>query len=196
MLSTEFRPKVKVCTYDKCGREFMPVRPMQAVCSPRCAGSKVKADNKAKKAAERAETKQRKESFKKLYMLIAEAQDAFNEFIRLRDRHKGCFVCGKQFNQSIPGHALHAGHVRSRGAAGHLRFHEDNCMGECEGCNGPRGAKPHQIEAGAVGRIGQEKFDALKNSNEPHKWTKDEVRGIRDTYRARVKAMKVTDGKA
>ena len=59
-----------------------------------------------------------------------------------------------------------------------------------QACNSSTGAKPHQIEAGAILRIGQARYDALKNDNTPHKWTHDELRAIRDEYRAKVKAMK------
>ena len=146
---------------------------------------------KARDAAkvERAETRRRKEAIKTIPKLIAEAQVAFNAYIRERDKDKGCFVCRRPFEDK-PGRVQHAGHVRSRGAAGHLRFHEDNCMGECEGCNGPHGAKPHEIKAGAVARIGQERYDALEASNTPHKWTHEELRGIRDYYKAKLKEMR------
>jgi 5-methylcytosine-specific restriction endonuclease McrA len=158
----------------------------QRVCSPLCAGRLVKADKKR----ERAQDKVKREEQKSLPKLIASAQIAFNAFIRERDKDKVCFVCLRPFDQNIPGRALHAGHVRSRGAAGHLRFVEDNCMGECEGCNGPHGAKPHQIKAGAIARIGADRFAELENDNAPHKWTKDEVRGIRDTYKRKLKELK------
>ena len=153
---------------------------------------KERADAKAARMAakvERAETRRRKEAIKTIAQLIASAQVAFNAFIRERDKHKGCFVCGRPFTDK-PGQVQHAGHVRSRGAAGHLRFHEDNCMGECEGCNGPYGAKPHQIKAGAIARIGQERFDALENDNTPHKWTREELIDIRDTYKKKLKELK------
>ncbi len=63
-------------------------------------------------------------------------------------------------------------------------------MGECEGCNGPHGAKPHEIKAGAVARIGLERFEALEANNTPHKWTRDELRAIRADYAGRLKALK------
>ncbi len=150
-----------------------------------------RAEAKAARAAakvERAETRRRKEAIKTIPQLIAAAQEAFNAYIRERDKDKGCFVCGRPFEDK-PGRVQHAGHVRSRGAAGHLRFHEDNCMGECEGCNGPYGAKPHEIKAGAISRIGQERYDALEASNAPHKWTHDELRAIRDEYRQKLKQL-------
>lgn len=138
---------------------------------------------------ERAEIRRRKDAIKTIAQRIVVAQVAFNAYIRERDKDKGCFVCGRPFEDK-PGRVQHAGHVRSRGAAGHLRFNEDNCHGECEGCNGPHGAKPHQIRAGAIARIGQERYDALEADNGPHKWRHEELIQIRDTYRAKLKELK------
>lgn len=174
----------KTCAH--CGKPFIPARPMQKVCATvRCA----KGYLASQKKAERADFKRRKEAIKRIPDLIAEAQTAFNAYIRERDKAKGCFVCGRPF-EDVQGRRLHAGHVRSRGAAGHLRFTEDNCMGECEGCNGPRGAKPHQIKAGAIARIGAERFAELENDNEPHKWTREELIAIRTEFRERLKQLK------
>lgn len=177
-------PKPRPC--DHCQSSFTPARPMQRVCSPICASRLVR----AKKAKEREEVKKRKEAIKTIPQLIAEAQTAFNAFTRERDKDKGCFVCLRPFDQNIPGRALHAGHVRSRGAAGHLRFTEDNCMGECEGCNGPHGAKPHQIKAGAIARIGADRFAELENDNTPRKWTREGLIAIRAEYKAKLKQLK------
>jgi hypothetical protein len=148
------------------------------------------AAKKAKEAkAERAADRAKRQALKKIPELIAEAQEAFNAYIRARDRDLPCFVCERPFDAAIPGRVMHAGHVRSRGAAGHLRFHEDNCHGECEGCNGPHGAKPHEIKAGAIRRIGPERFEALEADNTPHKWTRDELIAIKNEYRAKRKAL-------
>jgi hypothetical protein len=146
------------------------------------------AKRRAEAKVERAETRRRKEALKRIPDLIADAQEAFNAFIRARDKGKGCFVCGRPF-APVPGQVQHAGHVRSRGAAGHLRFHEDNVLGECEGCNGPHGARPHQIKAGAIARIGQAAFDALENDNTPHKWTREELVEIKTTYRQKLREL-------
>lgn len=185
-----FAQKPRHC--DVCQTLYTPARMGQKVCGVPCATkSAKKARKEAVEAArvERKRDKARREALKKIPELIADAQAAFNAYIRERDRHKGCFVCGRPFTDK-PGQVQHAGHVRSRGAAGHLRYNEDNCMGECEGCNGPHGAKPHQIKAGAIARIGAERFEALENDNTPHKWTREELIGIRDTYRAKLKEIK------
>lgn len=177
--------KPKTCAH--CGKEFFPARMGQRVClKQRC----VLGWLRTQKKAEKAETRRRKEALKTIADLIGEAQDAFNAYIRERDKAKGCFVCRRPFDQNVIGRRIHAGHVRSRGAAGHLRFVEDNCHGECEGCNGPHGAKPHQIKAGAIARIGAERFSELENDNAPHKWTRDELTGIRDLYRQKLKELK------
>ena len=173
-------PKAKTC--EVCERVFVPDRMGQIVCRPACAMARVRNAKKAERESVRA----RKEAIKTIAQLIADAQIAFNAFIRERDKGKGCFVCGRPFTDK-PGQVQHAGHVRSRGAAGHLRFNEDNCMGECEGCNGPHGAKPHQIEAGAIARIGAERYAELCADNTPHKWQREELIAVRDTYRAKLK---------
>jgi 5-methylcytosine-specific restriction endonuclease McrA len=184
MTFAQTTPKPKACRC--CAREFTPKLPMQAVCGRVCA----QREQQAKRKAEREQTKQRKEALKRIPELIAAAQEAFNKFIRLRDKDKGCFVCGEPFPVGQLGGDFDAGHVRSRGAAGHLRFNEDNCHGECKPCNASWGAKPHEIEAGAIRRIGQERYDALKNNNTPAKWTKDGLRAIAATYKVKTKELK------
>ena len=176
-----------------CREPFTPRLPMQVACSPACAlamaVSKRGKEEKRAQVIERKADNEKREKMKTVAQLIAAAQIQFNAFIRLRDKDKGCFVCGRPFRDA-PGQVQHAGHVRSRGAAGHLRFNEDNCHGECEGCNGPRGAKPHEIKAGAIARIGVERFDALESDNTPHKWQHDELRAIKTKYTAKARELK------
>lgn len=149
------------------------------------------ADKEARAAAkvERADIRKRKEALKRIPDHIRAAQVAFNSFIRERDKNKGCFVCGKPFPLNRAGGSFDAGHVRSRGAAGHLRFNELNCHGECKECNASFGAKPHQIKAGAIARIGLEAYEALEADNTVHKWTRDELIEITRVYRQKLKEM-------
>lgn len=149
-------------------------------------------EKKARAAAkvERAETRRRKEAAKRLPELIAEAQAAFNAFIRARDDGLPCICCGKPFEPMKPGGSVDAGHFRSRSAAGHLRFHEDNCFAQRKNCNRPGGTTYAAFRAGVVARIGEERVQALEQSNGVRKWTHDELRGIRDHYRAALKALK------
>lgn len=181
------KPKDKLCY---CGRAFTPARPLQAVCGPVCAIRKAKKDRAESEKAERASTKARKEAVKRIPDLIAEAQTAFNAYIRARDEGLPCICCGKPFEPMKPGGSTDAGHFRSRGAAGHLRFNEDNCFSQRKNCNRPGGATYAAFRAGVVGRIGEERVQALENDNTPHKWTREELIGIRDEYKKKLKELK------
>ena len=164
---------------------------IEGYAEAQAAKAKRKKAKEARAAAkvQKAEDRKKRESFKKIPQLIATAQTAFNAFIRARDKDKGCFVCGKPFPANRAGGSFDAGHVRSRGAAGHLRFNELNCHGECKECNASFGAKPHQIKAGAIQRIGLEAYEALESDNTPKKWTREELKEITQTYRRKLKEL-------
>lgn len=147
-------------------------------------------ETRAAAKVERAETRRRKEAVKRMPDLIAEAQTAFNAYIRARDASKPCICCGKPFEPMKPGGSVDAGHFRSRGAAGHLRFNEDNCFSQRKNCNRPGGTTYAAFRAGVVARIGEARVLALEADNAVHKWTHDELRAIRDTYKAKLKEMK------
>ena len=184
MLRTPFPPKARPCPV--CGKTFAPARLLQSVCSPRCAAKKVKQD----KADERAKVRTRREGMKTLPVLLKEAQEAFNEFVRLRDAGKPCICCGLPLSAGDVGGLFDCGHYRSTGSASHLRFHEDNAHGQRKQCNRWGAGRAVDYRLGLIARIGLERVEALETNNTPHKWAKDEVRAIRDEYRARVNAAK------
>lgn len=155
------------------------------------AKAKRKAEKQARAAAkvEKAEDRRRKEALKTIAELIADAQVAFNAFIRERDKDKGCFVCGRPFTDK-PGQVQHAGHVRSRGAAGHLRFNEDNCNAQSKQENRFLAGNAIDYRVGLIARIGLARVEALESDNAVKKWTREELIAIRDTYKAKLKEMK------
>ena len=159
---------------------------MQSVCSPRCAVKKVKQD----KAEDRAKVKTRKEAIKTIPELIREAQVAFNAFIRERDRLAGhdCISSGRALDWS--GNAVDAGHYRSTGAASHLRFNEDNCHAQSKHDNQFLAGNAVDYRIRLVARIGLERVEALEADNRAHKWTREELTSIRNTYRAKLKELK------
>lgn len=157
--------------------------------------TRAKAERMAAKV-EKAEIRQRKEAAKRIPDLIKEAQDAFNAFIRERDRQAGhaCISSGRPLDWS--GNQVDAGHYRSTGAASHLRFNEDNCHAQSKHDNKFLAGNAVEYRVRLIARIGLARVEALEANNAPVKWTRDELRWIRETYRARAKALKKTNERA
>jgi hypothetical protein len=183
MLTTTLKPKT--CAH--CGTGFMPFRPMAQVCSPICARRKVEADKKAEKASDKA----RSDKLKTIADLIEEAQEAFNAFIRARDHGKPCICCGKPMERDAWGNPkVNAGHWRSRGAAGHLRFDEANVHAQRTSCNRPGGARPGPFREGMIARVGLAEVERMEADNSIEKWDRDVLRQIKTIYRAKARQLK------
>ena len=142
---------------------------------------------------ERAETRQRKEALKRLPDYIKEAQIEFNKFCRERDRQAGwpCISSGRVLDWS--GNGVDAGHYRSVGAAGHLRFDERNCHAQSKHDNQWKSGNVVEYRINLIKRIGLEAVVALESDNTPRKWTREELIAIRDTYRAKLKQLKASE---
>lgn len=179
-----FQPKPRPCPV--CSNGFVPVRPLQKVCSPRCA-VRLK---KVEAAAERARIKTRREAIKTIPQLIAEAQREFNAFIRERDRDQPCICCGRPLGTADVGGAYDCGHYRSVGSASHLRFDERNAHAQAKVCNRYGAGRAVDYRIGLVARIGREAVEALESDNRVHRWTREELTAKRDYYRARVREMR------
>lgn len=167
---------------------------MQSVCDWSCGHAliqKRKADLDAKKAkAERADIRARKEKLKTRRDWINEAQTAFNAYIRKRDESKPCICCGIPLQSAQVGGGFDAGHYRSVGSAPHLRFNDLNCHGQSKKCNRYGAGRAVDYRIGLIARIGLEAVEALEADNQPAKWTIDELKAIRDLYRAKLKQLK------
>ena len=147
---------------------------------------------KARAAArvERASIKARKEAIKTIPDLIKEAQREFNAYIRARDADQLCICCCNPLGTGEVGGAFDCGHYRSTGSASHLRFDERNAHAQRKVCNRWGAGRAVDYRIGLVARIGLEAVEALESDNTPHKWTREELIQIRDTYRAKFKALK------
>ena len=183
--------KAKVCNAAKggCGETFSPARPLQQACCPKCAQSF--AVRRAEKVValrireDKARTRVALEALKAVPKLKKEAQHAFNPWIRQRDQHQPCISCGAPPPDLSGLHAgRDAGHYRSTGSADHLRFNEDNVHGQCPSCNRWGAGKVVEYRMGLLARIGPERTNALEFNREFIKWDRDQLREIRDRYRA------------
>lgn len=170
-----------------CDIVFTPVRPLQSVCSPRCASKKVKAD----KAAEKQRDKERKEKLKTLPELKREAQIVFNRWIRARDAGLPCISCGRPDagNDSFHG-GRDSGHFRSVGSAPQLRYDENNVHAQCVHCNQYLAGNVIAYRLGLIERIGLEAVERLEQDNQPRKWTREELIEINKRYSDKLKQLK------
>lgn len=185
-----------------CRQEFTRMLPNQKVCGAECA-TKFAVSDRAKKdrieskrlaAIDRANTRTRKDALKSIHEWIAEAQKAFNAYIRARDANLLCICCdGMPKTNSVTGGSWDAGHYRSRGSAGHLRFNEDNCHKQLKQCNKWDSGNVVGYRIGLIKRIGIERVEALETDNKPRKWTIEELKAIKALYVAKLKELKVSD---
>ena len=172
-----------------CGAGFEKQRPMQVVCSPKCAVAysikqrerKTKQEKAAKQRKENALTRLRKRELETYPQLVKKAQYAFNAFIRARDKGKPCISCFNPLPSKPNGYD--AGHYRSVGAAPHLRFNENNCHGQCKHCNRWLTGNHVQYRIGLISRIGQNALEELEADNEPKHYTKDDLRDLEKYYK-------------
>lgn len=166
-----------------CKAKFEPFNSLQQVCSTACALQKAQKD--FQKDAERKAKEQRKwireqkAKVKSRGEHLKEAQQAFNAYIRERDRHRPCISCG-----TYTAGQYHAGHYRTTKAAPELRFEELNCHKQCAQCNNFDSGNIVEYRISLIQRIGQEAVDWLEGPHEAKHYTTDELKEIKRKYRA------------
>lgn len=150
-------------------------------CKPECAQSLVAA---SRLKAERKELATRKEAIKPRAKWLAEAQAAFNGYIRERDSDLPCISCNRFHTGSYD-----AGHYRSVGSMPALRFVEDNCHKQCVPCNQHKAGNVVEYRIGLVNRIGAERVAILEGPQQAMKYTIDEAKLIKQVYTAKRKQL-------
>jgi hypothetical protein len=131
----------------------------------------------------------RKEEFrednKSIRQLINEARIPFQKFIRMRDANHACISCGLAISA-----LWDAGHFYKAELYTGLIFDEDNVHKQCRKCNTYLGGNEnnYRIRLIAVkGREFVEALDAKSDAARLHRYTKDELREIRNKYRELLK---------
>ena len=183
-------PRRKRCP--SCRVMFTPARTSQAVCGEiECAiahGQSEKGRAIAGKAlAEvgRREIKVRKEKLKSRADHLREAQQAFNEWVRLRDADLPCVSCGRHHDGQY-----HAGHWRSVGANPELRFEPLNVWKQCAPCNTHLSGNLVNYRISLLQLIGAEKVAWLEGPHPARKYTVEEIKAIKADYRAKTRELK------
>lgn len=154
-----------------CEVEFVQIKTLQYLCSPKC-------DKEySKKRKENRKDIRRKQDYEKLLEII------FNRFIRERDKDKPCISCG----EITP---LVAGHFYPVGSYKNLRFDEHNVHGQCMKCNGFNHGDLKNYKIGLINRIGQDNFDNLveRSRVEAH-FTSQEILAKTNKYKKILQKM-------
>jgi len=181
------KPKPKKCKV--CRKEFQPVRAIQPVCQNfDCAVTyATKAAERAKArrdANDRKDLREAKEKAKTRGKWAAEAQAAFNSFIRARDAGKPCISCGRHHKGSWD-----AGHYRARSVVPALRFNELNCHAQCVPCNRHMHGNLIEYRIRLIERIGVELVQWLEGSHEPKHYSISDLKAIKAEYVAKLNEL-------
>lgn len=185
----QWKPKKRQCKAEGCRCRFLAEKEHVWWCSPEC-GAKLAlaklAKARAKKAGQdRKEHRAAKEKLKTRAKWLAEAQAAFNAYVRARDEGKPCISCGTTNTAQWD-----AGHYRSVGAAPHLRFNEDNVHRQCSRpCNKDKSGNLIEYRKGLVLRIGLRRVEALENDNGSVRLSVEEIKAIKEKYAGMKKAI-------
>ena len=142
----------------------------------------VKKDKAANKAHREA-----KERLKTAGDYVKEAQAAVNKYIRMRDYGKPCICCNDQMNWHKIGGAVDAGHYRSRGAAGHLRFNLLNIHAQSVKCNRFLSGNAVDYRINLIKKIGLDAVERLESDNKIKKFTIDYLRRIKKIFNRRAR---------
>ncbi|HET6890509.1 MAG TPA: recombination protein NinG [Pyrinomonadaceae bacterium] len=195
-----------------CSESFVPVRSIQPTClnfdCQVAYANKVSRKGMAERLkAERKKDRERKEKLKNRGDWVKEAQAAINKFRRLEELAKGrsCISCERTREEVQgtdgwkPGGAWDAGHFISVGANASLRFEPRNIWLQCKSCNAgsAKYAKKaatvaKSFEANLIALEGPELVSWLNGPHEPKHYTIEDLKGIRDHYRAKLKELKLS----
>ena len=189
-MTIERKPaKPKKCRVAACRTSFVPSRIGQAVCSPACALiDGPRHAPKARKALaeiERKDIKVRKEKLKSRADHAKDTQQAFNEWVRLRDADLPCVSCGRHHDGQY-----HAGHYRTVAANPAIRFEPLNVHKQCSPCNNHKSGDIVNYRIELVKRIGAEAVEWLEGPHEPKKYTVEQLKAMTAEYRAKTRELK------
>lgn len=180
--------KPKKCKAKDCGKEFVPVRPLQQVCSPTCA-LRYSAMKGAKKQAldaklQRREYRDAKDKAKPRGEWAKEAQTAFNSWVRARDADDSCISCGSHTGKQ------NAGHYRSVGSSPELRFEPDNCHLQCERCNSYLSGNLINYRINLIKKIGADRVEWLEGKHEAKHYSIEDLQDIKKRYSGMARELR------
>lgn len=188
MISTK-KPKPKTCPV--CKEKYIRIRAIQPCCNKLDCQIEYSAQlSRKRKTVETKEDRKKLNEFleknKTLPKFKKEAQTAMNAFIRERDKDLPCISCGRT---SVA--QWDAGHFIGRGANSTLALHEDNIHKQCSYCNDYLKGNPTPYRINLIKKIGIERVEFLEGPHDPIRRTKQELAGIKEIYKQKLKQLKL-----
>lgn len=125
---------------------------------------------------------------KSVAKLIQELQVIFNEYIRLRDKGKGCISC-------IDSYFSDAGHLFKKSTRPAMRFNPMAVHGQCRACNSLPDGNYEAMCKGIAQRYGKEYLtEVIQIANESrktdHKWSRSELQELINYFKSEIKNLK------
>ena len=183
----EPKRRMRKCVITTCRALFAPISMTHKACGAACAQLHMEQEKARKLRRERQEGLAK---LKRRADYLAEAQTAFNAWVRFRDRNLPCICCGKtEVSNTGAGGGWDAGHYLSRGSHPHLRFDERNVFRQRKGCNRPGGTSAAAFRLGVIARIGLASVEALEADQADRNYTVDDLKAIKAEYQAKLKAL-------
>lgn len=190
------KPRKKKC--GACKQWFQPDRLFQSACCPFPCAQDIAREKREKK--ERKELMERKQGLKSRSQWKQDAQvNAFNPYIRLRDKDDPCISCGRydhEISDTFRGGKWDCGHFLTVGGYEELRFHPDNAHKQCKSCNGGSGKYTKkdktvsvQYRENLIKKIGIDRVEWLEGPHEAQHWTIEDFREIKQYYKEQRKLL-------
>lgn len=165
-----------------CGERFSPMNVTQVVCGPACAVRY----NSPEEVQKRYDVMVAQST--RLSVLLFKAKEAFQKWIRMRDKNDSCISCHNTDSQQWD-----AGHYYSAEEYPGLIFHQDNVHKQCCYCNKHLKGNIIPYREGIIKKIGTENIELLELLSEQaktHVFSKEELAGITRLYKDKVKQLK------
>lgn len=139
---------------------------------------------KTREKAKRQDFRKRKAALKPKRTVLNEAQQAFNAYVRYRDKDLPCINTGKPV--SFDGNDSDAAHFYSRAANNAMRFDMRNVHKSTKASNTQQEKYIHDYRENLINRLGEERFNQFEQ--EAKYWKKTQ-RNFSKQYLERVKRI-------
>lgn len=166
-------------------REGMVHLPKGYFCNDACIVAYVRAKTQAARDKEaKRQHRAAKQGIKTRADWLREAQQVFNQWVRLRDADQPCISCGRH-------HAgqYHAGHYRTVGAMPQLRFEPLNVHKQCAPCNNHKSGNIVEYRLNLLQKIGASHLAWLEGDHPLQRLKVEDIKKIKATYKAKVKEL-------